>query len=88
MKKWLVVVPDEQYNWLKTVARQAKETGLKITGSDVVRTALEKAQKDKELLTSLKESKIRERVLRLESQKAALEVQIQTIKKAKAAIEE
>ncbi len=78
MKKWLVIVEDEQYDWIKKMAAKA---GVK--GSKVVRKALKKAQEENadEIVASLRESKDEEELTKLERQKARLEEQIRAVKR-------
>lgn len=77
VKKWLVVVKDEQYDWIK---RTAEEVGLK--GSAVVREVIERARtKDnKEIRQSLLQASEREQLEDLLEERALLDKRISDVK--------
>lgn len=77
MKKWLVNITDEQYDWIK---KTGAEVGLK--GSTVVREAIGRAMnKDsKELLSDLIEAQAKEKLDALMEQRRSIEEQIRNVR--------
>lgn len=75
-KKWLTVITEEQYDWIKETALAA---GLK--GSDVVREALDRSMKDREFKATLAAAQLKIQLDTLNSKKAALESQTKELQK-------
>lgn len=75
MKRWVGVIPDEQYNWIKETMR---DVGVK--GAYIIQEALAKAQKDKSFKDSLMAAQVRWKLDQLAEAKAKLEDEIQALK--------
>lgn len=77
MKKWLVVVEDSQYDWLK---KTAADVG--ISGSVVVRAIIEKARTVEagDFKISLLESQIKDKIHALQEEKLKVDQELQTLK--------
>lgn len=76
MKKWLVVVTDEQYGWIK---KTAEETGVK--GSTVIREVLDRARtiESGDFKMSLLKSQIKNQLEEREIEKRRIEQEIQAL---------
>lgn len=77
MKKWLVLVREDQYDWIKKTAAQ---TGLK--GSSVIREVIDRTRtkEQKEVISSLMQAQVRARLEELEEAKEAIEKKISEVK--------
>ncbi len=77
-KKWLSVLEESQYDWVKETA---EETGT--NGSAVIRAVIDRARKVDvgEFKQQLQEAQIKGQLEKLNAQKNALEEQAQLLKK-------
>lgn len=75
-RKWITVITEEQYDWIKETAEAA---GLK--GSDVVREAIDRSMKNREFRASLAQTQLKIQLDALNDKKAALESQTKDLQK-------
>lgn len=79
MKKWLTVVEDEQYEWIK---KMAAKVGTKGAGGQIVKMAIARAMHDRpeEIVGDLLKQRDADTLARLIKERDAKEQQIQAIK--------
>lgn len=77
-KKWLMVVTDEQHEWIKTTAR---EVGLK--GSDIVRELIDRVRQedDRKFKASLAQTQLKNRLQALNDKEAAIQEEKRELKR-------
>lgn len=66
-KKWLVILPEEMYVWIKETSKRNR-----IKGSDVVVEAVERIMEDKNFTASLAETHLKVKLQKLNDEEAEL----------------
>lgn len=77
-KKWMIVLTDEQFEWVKETA---EKTGLK--GSDIIREIVDRQMNDnpRQFVASLAATQYKMELQELEQQQRALEAKQEEIRK-------
>ncbi len=75
-KKWLVIVTETQYTWLKEVA---EKTSLK--GSDIIGELLNKGMEDRQFVASLAEAQLKIKLQKLNDKAMEIEEQREELQK-------
>lgn len=77
-KKWLVVLTEEQHDWIKTLSQ---DVGLK--GSDIIREMIDRTMGDnpRQFKASLANAQLKIRLQVLNDKRAALEEEAKELKK-------
>jgi len=77
-KKWLVVLTEEQHDWIKATA---EEVGIK--GSDIVREILDRVMSEdtRKFKASLANTQLKIRLQTINDKRAALDEEVRELKK-------